>query len=114
MLCRLGLELARSRNPRHQREVNINGIAARQIVAELADCLDERHRLDVADGAADLAQHKIIVLVALEDEILDFIGNVRNDLNGGAEIIAASLLVDDVLVDAACGDVVGSWWQTAR
>ena len=31
---------------------------------------------------------------------------MRNDLNGGAEIIAAALLGDDVLVDAAGGDVV--------
>ena len=32
---------------------------------------------------------------------------VRNDLDGRAEIIAAALLRDDVLVDAARGDVVG-------
>jgi hypothetical protein len=31
---------------------------------------------------------------------------VRNHLNGGAEIVAASLLGDDVLIDAAGGDVV--------
>jgi hypothetical protein len=32
---------------------------------------------------------------------------VRNHLHGGAEIVAAPLLGDDVLVDAAGGDVVG-------
>ena len=45
-------------------------------------------------------------LVAVADEILDRVGDVRNDLDGGAEIIAAPLLGDDVLIDAAGGDVV--------
>ena len=40
-------------------------------------------------------------------KVLDLVGDVRNDLDGGAEIIAAAFLVDDVLVDAAGGDVVG-------
>jgi translation initiation factor RLI1 len=77
--------------------MDIDGIAARQIIAKLADRLDERHRLDIADGAADLAQDEIIILIAFEHEVLDFIGDVRNHLNGGAEIVAAPLLVDDVL-----------------
>ena len=90
----------------HQRQVHVDGVVARQVVAELADGFQERHRLDVADRAADLAQHEVIVLVAVEDEILDLVGDVRNDLHGGAEIVAAPLALDDVLVDAAGGDVV--------
>jgi molybdopterin synthase catalytic subunit len=43
-------------------------IAARQLIAELADRLEERQRLDVAHRAADLAQHEIIVLIAVEHE----------------------------------------------
>ena len=31
---------------------------------------------------------------------------MRNDLHGAAEVIAAPLLGQDLLVDAACGDVV--------
>jgi hypothetical protein len=34
------------------------------------------------------------------DEILDRVGDVRDHLHGGAEIVAAPLLGDDVLVDA--------------
>jgi hypothetical protein len=109
MLGRLGLQLARSRNVGHQRQVDVDGGAARQIVAELADRLQERHRLDIADGAADLAHDEIIVVIAFGDEILDLVGDVRNDLNGRAEIVAARSLLDDVLVDAAGGDVVWSW-----
>ena len=34
-------------------------VAARQLVAELADGLEERQALDVADRAADLHQHEV-------------------------------------------------------
>ena len=36
-----------------------------QVVAELADGLEERQALDIADRAADLAQHEIDILVAV-------------------------------------------------
>ncbi len=86
--------------------MDIDRVMARQLVAELADRLEERQALDVADGAADLAQHEIEAVVAVADEILDGVGDVRNDLDGGAEIVAAPLLGEDVLIDAAGGDVV--------
>ena len=86
--------------------MNVDRVMARQIVAQLADRLEERQALDVADGAADLAQHEIEAVIAVADEILDGVGDVRDDLDGGAEIIAAPLLGQDVLIDAAGGDVV--------
>ena len=52
-------------------------VAARQLVAELADGLEEGQALDVADRAADLAQHEVDVLVAGGDEGLDRVGDVR-------------------------------------
>src|SRR5262249_5781285 len=67
---------------------------------------EERQALDVADRAADLAQYEVEAVVALADELLDGVGDVRDHLDGGAEIIAAPLLGQDVLVDAAGGDVV--------
>ena len=39
-------------------------VAARQLVAELADGLEERQALDVADRAADLHQHEVDAVVA--------------------------------------------------
>src|SRR5688572_5642096 len=83
-------------------------MVARQIVAELADRLEERQALDVADRSADLAQHEIKALVPVADEVLDRVGNVRDDLDGGAEVVAAALLGEDVLVDAAGRNVVGT------
>ena len=88
-------------------------MVARQFVAELADRFEERQAFDVADRAADLHQHEIDVVVALADEILDGVGDVRDHLDGGAEIVAAPLLGEDVLVDAAGGDVVGAACRTS-
>ena len=81
-------------------------MAARQLVAELADRLEERQALDVADRAADLAEHEVEAVVAVADEVLDGVGDVRDHLHGAAEIVAAPLLGDDLLVDAPGGDVV--------
>ena len=87
--------------------MNVDGVIARQIVLDLADGLEERQALDVADRAADLAQHEVEVVIAVEDEILDRIGDVRDHLDGGAEIVAAPFLGENVLIDAPGGDVVG-------
>ena len=106
MLGRLGLELAGARDEGHQRQVDVDRVMARQVVAELADRLEERQALDVADGAADLAQHEVEAVVAVADEVLDRIGDVGDHLDGGAEIVAAPLLGEDLLVDAPGGDVV--------
>ena len=87
--------------------MDVDRVVARQLVLELADRLEERQALDVADGAADLDQHEVVIVIAGEDEFLDGVGDVRNHLDGGAEIVAAAFLGDDVLVDAPGGDVVG-------
>ena len=75
-----------------QRQVDVDRVAARQLVLELADRLEERQALDVADRAADLAQHEVEAVIAVEDELLDGVGDVRDHLDGGAEIVAAPLL----------------------
>jgi hypothetical protein len=106
VLGRLGLELAGRGDERQQRQVDIEARAAAEVLAELADGLEERQPLDVAHRAADLGQHEIDVVGAGGDELLDGVGDVRDDLHGGAEIVAAALPGDDVLVDAARGDVV--------
>ena len=106
MLGRLGLHLAGRRDVGHQRQVDEDGCVARQLVAELADRLEERQALDVADGAADLDEHEVDALIAVDHELLDRVGDVRNDLHGGAQVVAAPLLGEDVLIDAARGDVV--------
>src|SRR5690606_38028275 len=74
--------------------------------ADLADRLQEGQRLDVADGAADLDQGHVEAVGGLEYAALDLVGDVRDHLHGAAQVVAAALLADHVLVDAAGGDRV--------
>src|SRR5215472_8799925 len=104
MLSRLGLQFTRARNKRHQRQVNVRDVPARQIVAELPNGFEIRQALDVTYRPADLAKHEIELIVALADELLDGIGNVRNDLDCSAEVVAATFLGEDFLVNAPAGD----------
>ena len=82
-------------------------LAAGPLLAELADRLEERQALDVAHGAADLAEHEVDLIVTDADEVLDLVGDVGNDLDGLAEVVAAALLLEHGGVDAARRDAVG-------
>ena len=95
VLGRLGLQLARGGEVRHQRRVDEHRLAAAEVVLQLADRLDERQALDVADGAADLADDEVEALDVGQREFLDRVGDVGNDLDGRAEIVAAPLAGDD-------------------
>src|ERR1700733_9743478 len=83
-----------------------DAMTARQVVAELADRLEKWKALDVADRSADLDQHEVNAVVALQDEVLDRVSDVRNHLHRRAEEVAAPLLGDQLLIDAPGGDVV--------
>jgi hypothetical protein len=86
--------------------VDEEGVVAAQVLAHLADGLEEGQRLDVADRAADLDQQDFAVRGDFAHGILDLVGDVRDHLNGLAEVISASLLGDDLFVDAAGGEVI--------
>ena len=110
VLRRLGLELARVADVGHERQVDVHAAAPADVDRELADRLQERQRLDVADRAADLGDDDVDVL-ALADEldaVLDLVGDVRDDLDGAAEVVAAALLADHRVVDRAGGHVRGA------
>ena len=84
-----------------------NALTARAFMGELADCLEKGQALDIADRAADLAQHEIDLVLADGQEVLDLVGDMRNDLNGLAQIFAAPFLFQHVGIDAAGGHAVG-------
>src|SRR5476651_2417091 len=73
------------------------------------DILTKERRGDYLGATIQVIPH---VTNAIEDEILDGVGDVRDHLDGGAEIIAAPFLGEDVLVDAPGGDVVGLGGRT--
>jgi hypothetical protein len=114
VLRRLGLELSRRRDPGQQREVHEERALAAELVAELADRLEEGKALDVADRATDLAEQEVGVVEVGDHELLDRVGDVRDHLHGRAEIVAAALLRDHVRVDAPGGDVVALPRRHAR
>jgi hypothetical protein len=94
VLRRFGLDLAGGADHGQERDVNIERVFAAEIVAHLANGLEEGRRLDVADGAADLDEHDVgrAALGDQADAALDFVRDVRDDLNRLAEVIAAALL----------------------
>ena len=113
MLGGLGLELTRRRQVGHEGDVQEEDVAATDVVADLARRFEEGLGLDVADGAPDLGDDHIgnvAVLVGAghrHDPVLDLVGDVRDHLDGVAEVLAAPLLGDDRGVDLAGGDVGG-------
>ncbi len=107
VLRRLGLQLARRGDPRHERHVDVADVVAALVLAHLTDGLEERQRLDVADRAADLGEDDVGLRLLGEavHAVLDLVGDVRDDLHGTAEEVAAALSADERLVDRAGGDV---------
>ncbi len=107
VLRRLRLQLAGRLDERHERDVDVDHVLGALLAAELADRLEERQRLDVADGAADLGDHDVRVgrLRHPPDPILDLVRDVRDHLDGRAEVLALALLADDRVPDRAGGVV---------
>src|SRR5918992_2656703 len=106
VLGRLRLELTRGSDIRYERQVDEDRVLAADVVAELANGLEKRLRLDVADGSADFDDDDVVLGSDAADRGLDLIGDVRDDLHRGTEELATSLLGDHVQVDAAGRDVV--------
>src|SRR5881394_2676 len=106
VLRRLGLELGSRGDERDQRQVDEQRVVAAYFLTELPDRLEERQRLDVADGAADLRDHHIVVGRQAPDRALDLVRNVRDDLHRRAEVLAAPLFGDDREVDPSRRHVV--------
>ena len=75
----------------------------------MADRLQERKALNVAHCAADFYDSHVRRALALgqgKHGMLDLVGDVRDHLHGGAQIVAAPLFGNDVIVDGARGGVV--------
>ena len=106
MLRRLCLQFAGRGDVRDQRDMQETGLLAAKFVAKLANGLEEGQRFDVTHRAADLAKNEILVIMIRLDKGLDGVGDMRNHLYGGAEIIAAALARQHVGIDPARGHIV--------
>ena len=107
VLGRLCFKLVAAGDERKQSNVNVHYVLSADVVAHLADSLEERCGLDIADCTADLydGDMHIFGCVIPIKSAFDFVGNVRNDLNGSAEVVAAALLVKNCPVDLTGGDI---------
>jgi len=110
VLRRFGFQLAGGADIRHEGEMNIDAILPAGFKTKLANGFEKRQTLNVADGAADFGDDDVIIVAVMvrgvDDAFLDFVGDVRNDLHGFAEIIAAALFGDDGVINLAGGGVV--------
>ena len=100
MLGWLGLQLSACGDIGQQRQVHEDALAARAVLGELADRLEERQAFDIAHGAADFTQHEINLVIPDAQEILDLVGDMRNDLDGFAQVVATPFLFQNVGIDA--------------
>ena len=92
----LGFQFAGGGDKGHQRDVHEQSIFRAQFQAHLADGFEKRQRFDVADGAADFDDDHVDAFGNFFDGGFDFVGDVRDDLHGFAEIIAAALFSEMV------------------
>ena len=107
MLRGLGLHLVGCSDVRNQRNVDEQNVTALLFLPELTRRLDERLRLDVADGAADLGDDDVGtgLIGDAAQTLLDGLGNVRDHLHGAAEEVAAALAGDKGLVNGTLREV---------
>ena len=102
MLRRLCLDFAGLRQIRDERDVDDQDVVLADLLAELAQGLQKRKALDVAHGAADLADRHVDVLrLHRADRVADFGGHVRDHLDGAAQEIAAAFFFDEDIVNPA-------------
>src|SRR5262245_20261112 len=86
--------------------MDVKAVLLAHVEGKLADGFEERQPFDVADRAADLSNDDVRIFRGkLSNGGLDLVGDLRNDLNGRTQVFAAPLLLDDVLVNPAGGEV---------
>ena len=106
MLGGFGFQLTRRSDVGQQCDMEKTGQLAAKFIAKLANGLKKGQGFDVTNGAADLAEDEILIIVIRFDKFLDRIGDMRDHLNGGAEIITTAFLGQNIGIDAACRDIV--------
>ena len=105
VLGRLGFQFVCCFDVWHEGDVDVEYvISVRHVLLDLTDGFEEWQGFDIADGAADFGDDDVCIVIAAdaEDSVFDFVGDVRDDLDGGSEVFAFSFFVDNGLVDFAC------------
>ena len=106
VLRRFRLDLARRLDEGDPGQVDEDRVLPPDLVAELADRLQEGKALDVAHGAADLDDRHIEAVGGLLDVILDLVRDVGDHLNGLSQVVAPPLLGNHREIDLPRREVV--------
>ena len=74
---------------------------------DLAHCFNKRLRLNIAYSTSDFGDNHIGTrfLTYTVDKFLDFIGDVWNDLHGGAEIFTATFFIQYIPVNLTGSEI---------
>jgi len=106
-----GLDLASRRDIGDERQVHEERPLCAHLHPQLAGGFQERLRFDIAHGTANLNKGHVHITRAFHNAALDLVGNMGNDLNRAAKIVATAFLTDHLLIDTPAGEVCGgSWW----
>src|SRR5215510_10717222 len=74
------------------------GLVAAFSKAHLTNGFEEGERFNIPHRSSDFDNRHICAFCALSDTRLDFIRNMRNDLNGSSQVFSLALFFDDSLV----------------
>ena len=103
LLGGFGLELAGGFDEWDVSDVEENGVVVADFEGELANRFEKWQAFNVAGRAADFGDDDVgLGLIGQDvDAIFDFVSDVRNDLDGFAEIFAFAFVVENPLIDLA-------------
>ncbi len=102
------LEFACGLQVRHENQVDKASVFDADFEAELSCGFQERKRFNVACDTTDFAEHDVCAAFGCRTEcVLDFVGDVRNDLHGTAQVLSGAFLGKHRGINAARG-VAGS------
>src|SRR5674476_277087 len=107
-----GFEFARRRAPWHVAQMHKGAFVVTELETHLAHRLQKRQRLNIAHGAANFDNGYIDGVGSAKaraafDELLNFVGDVWNNLHRFAQVVAVAFFFQYAFVDLAGGEVVG-------
>ena len=106
VLGRFRFQLTCRSDVRNERQMDEYRRVLFRTQAQLACGFQKRQGFDIADGTADFDQRDFVTFRATVNEILDFVGDMRDDLDGFAQIFPTSFLADDGFINLPGGEVV--------
>ena len=106
----LGLQFTRGADVGNQRNMQEEDVLTSDVAANLTCCFHEGQGLDIANGATDFGNDDVGGVVdfrCVTHAGLNLVGDVRNHLDGVAEVLAAAFLRDNGGVNLTGGHVSG-------